>query len=160
MAGTVTFPLSCFVGLAVAGTEVTADGYVRQPIVLATAADGFTVSNLASVQWQHATQPWGIINTVQLWVAAIAGELLGSVPTIAPVNISQYDIARIPASGLALTYDTVSRGYGTGGYGTFSYGTARVFNTVTGGVLLERAFDQQHACAPGVWTPGPFSLAA
>jgi hypothetical protein len=159
MAGTLTFPLSCFVGLAVAGAEVTAPGYVRQAAVMEYCEDGVTIANLASLQWQHATQPWGTIDTVQLWAALTAGELLGSLPPVAPVSIGQYDIARIPASGLAVTYDTVSRPYGTGGFGTFGYGTARVFNTA--GVVLGRGFDQTSpVCIPGTWAPGPFSLAA
>ena len=158
MAGILHFPLPCFVGLAVGANEVAVAGYVRQPTVLTVRADGVTYANPVSLQWQHATQGWGVIDTVQLWDAAAGGNLLGSVPVGAPVTINQYDIARIPASGLAVTYDTINRPYGTGTFGTFAYGTQRVFNPVA--VLLERAFDQQHVCEPGTWSPGPFALAA
>jgi hypothetical protein len=158
MAGTLHFPLACFVGLATGGAEVTMTGYVRQPTVLVACADGVTYANPISLQWQHATQGWGNLDTVQLWDAAVVGNLLGSVPAGAPVTINQYDIARIPASGLAVTYDKINRPFGTGTFGTFAYGTQRLFNASA--VLLERAFDQQHVCALGIWSPGPFALAA
>jgi hypothetical protein len=159
MAGTLYFPLDCFVGLAVAGTEVGVTGYVRQPVTLAYCEDGVTIANTASLQWQHAMYTWGVIDTVQLWVALSAGPLLGSLTPLAPIEIRQYDIARIPASGLAVTYDTISRPYGTGSHGTYGYGTSPLFTTVT--VVLERAFEQQqNLCSPGTWAPGPFALAA
>jgi hypothetical protein len=158
MPGTLTFPLACFVGLAVAGTEVTAAGYVRQPCTLALCGDGITYANTASLQWQHAAQPWGALDTVQIWDTAVGGARLGLLTPLAAVTIAQYDIARIPASGLAVTYDKASRPYGTGRFGTFAYGTMRAFTATS--VLLERGFDQQHVCSPGTWAPGPFSLAA
>jgi hypothetical protein len=158
MAGILTFPLSCFVGLAIGVNEVAVAGYVRQPTVLTACVDGVTYANPVSLQWQHAMQRWGTIDTAQLWDAAAGGTLLGSVSTFTPLAINQYDIARIPASGLAVTYDTINRPFGTGTFGTFAYGTQRLFNASA--VLLERAFDQQHVCAPGIWSPGPFALAA
>lgn len=176
-----TFPLNCFVGLAVAGVEVTVAGYVRQPATIVVCADGVTYANTASQQWQHATQSWGTIDTVQLWDAPSGGNLLASLPPQTPVLFNQYDIARIPACGLSMTWAKANRPFGTGKFGTFSYG--RTATLVAGGwvpiafgtglygvglyggyaigVLLERAFDQQtHICEPGTWAPGPFSLAA
>ena len=180
MAGTLHFPLSCFVGLSVGANEVAVAGYVRQPCILAVCEDGITYANTASQQWQHATQSWRTIDTVQLWNAVTGGSLLGSVSTFAPLAINQYDIARIPASGLTVAYNHVARPYGTGTFGTFGFGTTRVlggtryaprpygsalygsgvYGGYLTGALLERGFDQQDACIPGTWAPGPFSLAA
>jgi hypothetical protein len=180
MAAALTFPLRCFVGLTVGGVEVTVAGYVRQPCILAVCEDGITYANTASQQWQHATQSWRTIDTVQLWDAATGGNLLGSVSTFTPLLINQYDIARIPASGLTVAYTKINRPYGTDTFGTFGFGTLRAFggnqyaprpygsglysSGVYGGyltgALLERAFDQQDACIPGTWAPGPFALAA
>jgi hypothetical protein len=181
MPGLVSFPLACFVGLAVSGTEVTVAGYVRQPCTLELAADGTTYANTVSQQWQHATADWGTIDEAQLWDAPTGGKLLGWVSAFTPLTVRQYDIARIPASGLTASYIKISRPFGTGNYGTFGFGTARAFrgnvykqrpygsglygSNLYGGYLigayLERAFDQQqHLCAPGTWAPGPFSLAA
>lgn len=154
-----TFPLSCFVGLAVGANEVTVAGYARQPVTLEYTANAVNIGNLASLQWQHATQSWGTIDTAQFWDVVTGGNLLGTVSVATPLLIAQYDIARVPASGIDVTYDKVARPYGTGTFGTFGFGTTRVFNSA--GVLLERAFDQQtHICEPGTWSPGPFSLAA
>jgi len=152
------FPLPCFVGLAVGGVEVAVPGYVRQAAVLAYCEDGVTVANASSLQWQHATASWDVIDTVQLWDAAAAGKQLGVVPVI-PLEIRQYDIARIPASGITASYTRVWRAYGTGAFGTLKFGgSSDVFAALT--AVLERAFDHQHVCAPGTWAPGPFSLAA
>ena len=176
-----TFPLSCWVGLAVAGAEVAVAGYVRQAVTLDYCVDGVTLSNTASLQWQHATQSWGSITTVQIWDSASGGTLLGSVPPNAQsVLIDMYDIARIPASGFSLAYVKVARPYGVRSFGTGPFGTYRVFQAASftirpygsglfgtniygalaAGCDLQRDFDQQHVCAPGTWAPGPFSMAA
>jgi hypothetical protein len=185
MPGTITFPLACFVGLAVGEIEVAVAGYTRQPATLAYCADGVTIANTTSLQWPHATAFWGAINTVSLWDTA--GTLFGTLPTVTPVGIAMYDIARIPAAGIIVLFvGSSSRGFGTGNFGTFNFGTRPVFQPAgavpsgfgmggfgVGGyaatgdtdlhlVPLERAFDQSqvHVCAPGVWVPGPFSQAA
>jgi len=154
------FPLPCFVGLAVGSVEVAVPGYVRQAAVLAYCEDGVTVANTDSLQWQHATASWGVIDTVQIWTAATAGNQVVVLPAVpAPLEIRQYDIARIPASGITATSTRVWRPYGTGAFGTLKFGgSSEVLTALT--AVLERAFDHQHVCAPGTWAPGPFSLAA
>lgn len=157
------FPLACYAALAVAGVEVSAPGYTRQPVTLAYCQDGATISNLASAQWPHATQSWGVIDTVQVWDQVSGGRLIVSVPPNAPVLIDQYQIARIPASGFALAISSTAdpRPYGRGGFGTGFYATYRVLAASGAtGVLLQRDFDQLHVCAPGTWAPGPFAQAA
>ena len=154
-------PLACFVGLAIDGVEVTVAGYVRQPTTLLYCEDGVTIANLASIQWSRALASWGMIDTVQLWDSPKAGTSLGVLPAFTPIAIRQYDIARIPAGGIAFTdasgvfvaINTAPAPFGVGGFGLFGYAT-------TGGVPLERAFDNQHACEPGTWAPGPFARAA
>jgi hypothetical protein len=160
--------VNAFVALAIGGTEVTVIGYARRPTTLAYAYDGITLCNLASTQWPHATASWGVIDTVLLYDAVTDGTLIATLRTVTPIEIRQYDIARIPAAGITLAsgrfgplgygaadgspgvfsadgYDIPVRGamamgtFGPGGYGT------------TGAVPVERAFDQQHVCAPGTW---------
>jgi hypothetical protein len=150
--------MNAFVALAIGGTEVTVRGYTRRPTTLAYAADGVALCNLASIQWPAATASWGVIDTVLLYDAVTGGTLIATLPTVTPIEIRQYDIARIPASGIAMAldsdlvwkpvvavtpFDTIVLG-GVGAFGPRGYG--RVI-----GVPLERAFDQVHACAPGVW---------
>ena len=132
--------------------------YVRQPAVLDYCQDGITIANLDSIQWQHAQAPWGTIDGVEIWDALAGGAQLGDVGALTPLAVAQYDIVRIPASGLAMTYAPSPRPFGTGTFGTFPFGTYLAFFAVT--VALERAFNPTHACAPGTWAPGPFSRAA
>ena len=156
----VTFPFACFVGLTVAGAEVPVAGYTRQPVTLAVSVDGATIANLAAVAWTAARAVWGVVDGVTLWDAASGGTMLSVAPAVPPVTIGQYDSARIPPAGLALTYTAVVRGFGTMGFGTWGFGTGgNLLNGIA--VLIERGFDnQQHVCAPGTWAPGPFSVAA
>ena len=59
-----------------------------------------------------------------------------------------------PGAFSARGYDIPVRGVmAMGTFGPAGYGT-------TGGVPLQRAFDNQHACEPGTWAPGPFAAAA
>lgn len=125
-----TFPLSCFVGLAVAGVEVTVTGYARRPATLAYCADGFTIANTASLQWPHATAPWGTIDTVLLYDTATAGTQIAVLPALAPIEIRMYDIARIPASGIAMASVPIARPYGTGPFGVSYYGAYRAYEAV------------------------------
>jgi hypothetical protein len=155
-----------FVALAIGGAEVTTPGYARRPVTLAYAYDGITLCNLASIQWPVATASWGVIDTVPIYDAATGGTLIATLPTVTPIEIRQYDIARIPASGIAMAlddtlawkpvvavtpFDTIVLDFGV--FGPRGYGAII-------GVPLERAFDQVHVCSPGVWAPGPFSMVA
>ena len=154
------FPLACFVGLAVANVEVTVAGYTRQPTTLMYCEDGVTIANLASIQWSRALASWGTIDTVQLWNSVTAGGNIGTLPTLVPLAIRQYDIARISAGGIAVINTGFPRPFGIGAFGTGLF--ARYPGVVAAGiaVVLERAFDNQHACEPGIWAPGPFAAAA
>jgi hypothetical protein len=150
--------MNTFVALAIAGAEVTVSGYARRPTMLAYAYDGVTLCNLASIQWPVATASWGVIDTVLLYDAVTGGTLIATLPTVTPIEIRQYDIARIPASGIAVPpavtvtpFDTIILDIGA--FGPRGYGLVI-------GVPLERAFDQVHVCSPGVWAPGPFSMVA
>ena len=62
-------------------------------------------------------------------------------------------IAFTDASGVFVAINTAPAPFGVGGFGLFGYAT-------TGGVPLGDAFDNQHACEPGIWAPGPFAAAA
>lgn len=167
---------AAFVALAVAGVEVTVSGYARRPTTLAYASDGTTLCNIASIAWPTATASWGVIDTVLLCDAQTGGTLIATLPTVVPIEIRMYDIARIPAGGIAMALALTSRPYGMGKYGTGPYGAGdwvwkpvvavtpfdtivlggagafgpRGYGTILG-VPLERAFDQVHVCSPGVW---------
>jgi hypothetical protein len=144
------------IGLSVAGAEITIAGYARQPATLAYAADGVTLANTETIAWPAATAAWGVIDGVLLFDAT--GASLGPPLTVAaPVAIGQYDQARIPAGGIVVTEVTLPRGYGTGGFGTSVYGA---YQGLAGTAVVERIWDDRHVCAPGTWTPGPFSYAA
>ena len=179
MSGALALPLACFVGLAIGGAEVTVAGYTRQPTTLMYCEDGVTIANLASIQWPRALASWGTIDEVLLQTAATGGAPLGTLPALVPLAIRQYDIARIPAGGIAVVQVPTTRTFGTGTFGVSVYGAYRGFEAVgampagfgmggfgmfgyatTGGVPLQRAFDNQHACEPGIWAPGPFAAAA
>ena len=180
MSGTLALPLACFVGLSTQGAEVAATGYARQPTTLMLCEDGVTISNLASIQWPHALASWGVIDTVLIQDMATGGMLLVALPTVTPTLIGQYDIARIPAAGITMFWvKVITRGFGTGRFGTsvfgpfshfaalppvaFGMGGFGMFGYASGvpaGVPLQRAFDNQHACEPGTWAPGPFAAAA
>ena len=155
----VAFPFACFAGLTVAGAEVPVAGYMRQPVTLAVSVDGATIANIAAVAWTAARAAWGTVDGVTLWDAMSGGTMLSVAPAAPPVTIGQYDSARIPPAGMALTYTAVVRGFGTLGFGTWGFGTGgNLLNGIA--VLIERGFDNQHVCAPGTWAPGPFSVAA
>jgi hypothetical protein len=103
-------------------------------------------------------------------------------PTMAPVDVAQYAIARIPPAGIQMVRQPAPRTFGTGTFGIGRYGTTSTFypigsgvgspygvgpygvgpyETLTLGILLEITFDSsQHECAPGIWAPGPFKWAA
>jgi hypothetical protein len=186
MPGTITFPLACFVALEVNRQEITTRGYTRLLTTLTYAADPSLVSNPTSLQWQHATADWGTIDHVSFWSTPLAGQRIGTLPVLAlvePVTILMYDIARIPAGGIVVNSNNPlsNRPFGRGRWGTYAFGTYAAFGAVPvgfgiggfgqdgyaavgdarpGWVVLERNFDQQHVCAPGIWAPGPFSKAA
>ena len=157
MASSLIFPYACWVGLASGGFEVTGPRYVRLPTVLSLTAEGDGYSNVDALQWQSTVQPWGLIEDAVFFDAPTAGVELGSCAAVPALEIRQYDIPRIPAGGLMVGYLSVPRPFGTGTWGTFPFGVHKV---LTGSVILERGFDQQHVCAPGTWAPGPFSRAA
>jgi len=166
--------MNAFVALAVGGAEVTVSGYARRPATLAYAYDGATLCNLASIQWPVATASWGVIDTVPLYDAATGGTLIATLPTVTPIEIRQYDIARIPASGISMVLAQAARAFGTGKYGAGPYSGGWVWKPIVAvtpfdtivlgsgafgprgygrviGVPLERAFDDRHACATGGW---------
>jgi hypothetical protein len=137
-----------FAALAVGGVEVTAADYARRPITLATTVDGVTLANTASIEWPYARTPWGTIDGILLWEIQTAGVQLALLPTAA-LTIRRYDIARIPAGGIAVTYGGAPRPYGVGRYGAGTYGLSQAFGAVS--AVLERGFDDHHVCAPGTW---------
>jgi hypothetical protein len=159
--------MSAFVALAIGGVEVTTPGYARRPTTLAYAYDGVTLCNLTSIQWPVATASWGVIDTVLLYDAVTGGSLIATLPTVVPIEIRQYDIARIPASGIAMPPVVTPTAFGAIGLGDGAF-TSRGYDVSVGGVFragafgsrgygaivgvpLERAFDQVHVCSPGVW---------
>jgi hypothetical protein len=119
------FPLACFTGLAVGGVEVAIAGYARWPTVLAYTADGVTVANTASLQWPYATASWGVLDTVLIYDAPTGGNQLAVLAAITPIEIRQYDAARIPAAGIVLSYLAAARPYGAAKYGRDAFGFSR-----------------------------------
>lgn len=155
------FPLACFTSLAVSGAEVAVAGYARRPTTLAYTADGVTVANTTSLQWPYATASWGTLDTVALYDAPTGGKRLAVLAAVMPIEIRQYDAARIPAAGIVLIYVAVTRPYGAAGFGVDAFGFSRGLWPATAAVPIERVFgQQQHVCVPGIWAPGPCALAA
>lgn len=171
MMPTLTFPLDCFAGLASDGAEVTAPGYTRGVMRLAVTADGVTITNTAAIQWPFARADWGRIDTVQVW--DVFGVMLMSMPVLDPVRVDQYNIARIPAASVVVTYGVVPRPYGRGAFGASGFGRTtgplRNFGTGNWGTwafgvgpmwvgvsaVVTKAFRDLHVCAPGAWAPPP-----
>jgi hypothetical protein len=169
-------PLSCWLGLAVAGNaEIAGHGYIRKLALFEAYGNGSAGANVATVQWPYATGNWGTVAIVQIWDSATGGTLLGQLPTITPVPIAQYDRARIPAGGCAITLARVPYGFGTGTFGVGRFNTkSRIdgipsgigspygagpygigpYATLPLGVLLQLTFEQIAPCAasPGTWT--------
>ena len=163
MATPVTIPLACWIGLAVAGAEVSGGSYARMPATLVYAVDGTTVANNATIEWPEASAGWGAIDSVQVWDAATAGNLLLSLSTAAVVTVAPYAIARISDADIqALLLPPLPRPYSMGPFGVGKFSTNYDhLGAATQPVLLEITFDTSaHVCGPGQWAPGPWKAAA
>jgi len=151
----ITFPLAGYVGLHTQTTdaEVVGKGYVRRAAQFNYCADGVAVANSRTLAWPMATDQWGVIDFTQLWDSLTGGTLLGTfAASPQPIMVDRYDIARIPAGGMAFASVSVPRGYGTGSFGSWRYGTRQTLQASGGGVRLEITFDRStHVCAPGTW---------
>ena len=144
--------MNIFVALAIGGAEVTTPGYTRRPTTLAYAYDGATLCNIASIQWPVAAASWGVIDTVLIYDAQTSGTLIATLPTVTPIEIRQYDIARIPASGIAMVLTQAARAFGTGKFGTSVYAARKAYGpAIAHGVFGARGL----GAADG--TPGVFS---
>jgi len=77
MAQSYSFPLACWVGLQVSGTEVAQPSYSRQPATFEDEGDGTVFANVATVQFPMCSTDWGPIDTVTLYDAPTAGHLIG-----------------------------------------------------------------------------------
>ena len=144
-----SFPLDCWVGLAANGVEVVGRGYQRLAATLAATDEG--AANDVTLQWPMASGPWGLVNEVQVWDAAAAGNLLDAGPVVSAVDVAVYDRVRIPAGGLLVHSIVVPTSYGTGRFGVGRYGTTRRIG-LSGAVLLMRTFETSDPCAAGAWT--------
>ncbi|MCS5501930.1 hypothetical protein NY607_12415 [Lysinibacillus sp. A4] len=88
--------LPVFVALFVGDTEVSATGYVRQPVVFATPTDGQT-SNDVEILFPIATENWGDISHIGISDASTGGNLLFKSQAEFTKNIdvsSQYKIPK------------------------------------------------------------------
>jgi hypothetical protein len=181
MPASFTFPLSCWMGLAIGADELAGRGYARQPVTYQLTADGYSASSATTVQWPEAvTNPWGRIDTVTLWDSAVGGNQIGTGLAITPVYIDLYDRARVQAGGFTVVPISHPFGFGLGGFGLNRYATVQDLEPIGSGigspygvgpygvgpyaaleqgVMLERTFDTaQHVCQPGTWAPGPFAV--
>ena len=96
MATSFAYPLACFMGLISNGVEVSGVGYVRRSATFADVGDGVHGANIATVQWPACGPDWGAIDTVNLYDALTAGNLIGTGLATAIVTTAQYDILRVP----------------------------------------------------------------
>jgi hypothetical protein len=161
-----SIPFDAFVGLVLAntGTEVTFPGYAREAATFAWCADGVTIANTLTLEWDKAQAEWGGVSSVQVWDSPAGGGVMfgATFPTSDPGPVHQYAIPRIQAGALAMQEAWLPvRGYGTGPFGTGHYVTGLTLRLVSAGVPLEITFDSStHVCEPGTWAPGPFKAAA
>jgi hypothetical protein len=166
MAAPITYPFDCWMGLQVAGAEVSGVGYVRRSAHFEDIGDGVTAANVASVQWPPCGSDWGAIDTVNLYGALTGGNLLCTGVTISVVRGSLYDVLRVSAGGyqvinttfglLATSGGNIGTPYDAGPYGDGPY------EMEPPSVLLFRTFGSVALCGnqPGVWAPGPFDVVA
>jgi hypothetical protein len=183
MATGVTYPFNCFMGLQVAGAEVSGAGYVRRPATFEETAEANIGANVASVQWPACGSDWGAIDTVNLYDALTGGHLIGTELTTAIVQTQLYDILRVQAGGYAVYNATRPLGFGTLTWGVGKYATWHYLTPLSAGigspydvgpygagpyemqeqtVLLLRTFGTVALCGgnPGIWAPGPFDVVA
>jgi len=84
------------------GTEVSGNGYVRQPVTF-TAPAPDSCSNDADVTFPVATGDWGIIVAFGIFDAASAGNLLYYANLTASRDILTSDQFRVPSGQLIVT---------------------------------------------------------
>lgn len=176
----ISFPLSCWVGLAVGttelGDEIAGNGYVREPTVFDTMVGGIGAANTTAVAWCPARGPWGPVTMCQIWDSQTGGNLLGEVMTVTPVPIALYERVRIPPAGFQVAVVRIPYGFGTGTFGVGRFNTKQwadgvgsgigspygvgpysigPYAALPQGVLLQRMWVPQALCAgnPGTWAP-------
>jgi hypothetical protein len=183
MATSITYPFNCWMGLQVAGVEVSGVGYVRRPATFAETAEAGFAANTASVQWPACGSDWGLVDTVNLYDAATGGNLLCTELATSAVRGNMYDELRVSASGYQVYSATAPLGFGTFTWGTGRFATYHAlvpsssglgspydvggygvgpYETTNATVLLLRTFGTVALCGnqPGVWAPGPFDVVA
>lgn len=108
------FPLaatgSVYVGLRVAGTEVSAGGYARQAVSKAAgswAAPSGTsprlIDNAAVISFGPASASWGTVDEVAIYDAASAGNILYAGALTASKAIASGDSAQFAIGALDIT---------------------------------------------------------
>jgi hypothetical protein len=180
MASSFSFPFDCWMGLQVAGFEVSGAGYTRRPAHYVDIGDGLA-ANAFTVEWGACGTDWGWVDTVNLYDALTGGDLVGTGLVTTPLYAARYDELRVPAGGYQV-YSAVrpigfgTLGFGTGKYATFHYltppgsGLGSPYGTEPYGagpyealevpVLLLRTFGTVALCGgkPSTWAPGPFDV--
>jgi hypothetical protein len=183
MASGYTFPLDCWVGLQVSGTEVSAAGYVRLPATFVDMGEGIA-ANEVTIQWPECLANWGPIDTANLYDAATGGHLIGTGLTASVVQAQRYDRLRIPSGGYQVYRATRPLGFGTLTWGVARYATwnyltppgsgigspygvvpygAGPYEAMELGVLVLKTFGLVQLCQgqPADWAPaGPYSVTA
>jgi hypothetical protein len=184
MAASITCPFNCWMGLQVAGVEVSGVGYVRRPATFVETAEAGFAANAASVQWPACGSDWGLVDTVNLYDALTGGNLLCTEQATSVVRGNPYDVLRVSASGYQVYNAPIPpRGFGTLTWGVGRYATNHSLVPPNSGlgspydvggygvgpyemedwrVLLLRTFGTVALCGnqPGVWAPGPFDVVA
>lgn len=108
------FPLaatgSVYIGLRVAGTEVSAGGYARQAVSKAagswaapTGSGTRTISNAALITFGPATANWGTVDEVVVYDASTAGNILYAGALTASKAINTDDSAQFAIGALQLS---------------------------------------------------------
>jgi hypothetical protein len=177
MAQSYSFPLACWVGLSVSGTEVAQPSYKRQAATFVDEGADTVFANAATIQWPLCSTDWGPIDEVTLYDAATGGHLIG-LGNVAAVTVQarMYDRLYIPPAGYQVMRAVRPLGFGTltfgvgryntwnyltapgnglgSPYGLFAYGTGP-YEAMEQGVLLLKVFQPVQLCGgvAGDWTP-------
>jgi hypothetical protein len=112
------------VALRTASGEVTAAGYVREPVTFDLIANGTTAANTASIYWPEAKDNWGTITYIDVYDAATGGTRLGIFEPVTITTVSRYERCYIPAAAFQVVSAHIAIGFGTFTWGINSYGTA------------------------------------
>jgi hypothetical protein len=101
---------SAYIGLRVAGTEVSAAGYARQAVSKAagswaapSGAGTRSISNAALISFGPAGANWGTVDEVAVYDASTAGNVLYTAALVASKAINSSDSAEFAIGALTIS---------------------------------------------------------